>query len=106
MLELDDAALTRLCIAAGAIPQEGREEWLQTVAHRLEQPRSSPAAERQRRRRERQRQGRIVLSIEANKDDLADALEAVGFLKGWDREDTESIEAAVTELLDVLTSHA
>ena len=38
MIALDDGALARLCIAAGAVPIAQRGRWLTDIAVRLERP--------------------------------------------------------------------
>jgi hypothetical protein len=121
MIALDDAGLARIFIAAAAVPIEQREEWLTSVAEKLEAAghppensapvaaagppaRPSPAAERNRRWRQRARNGRVVLPIEIDQFEVADALVDAGLLEQWSADDRVAIAAAVERLLQIVIS--
>ena len=75
LLALDDAALCRLLIGAGAVPYERRDTWLRSVAARFEARQPSANAVRQKRFRERQRNGQISLRIAVSRDAIVERVD-------------------------------
>lgn len=60
------------------------------------------AATRLRAHRERIRAGRAVLRVEVNLHEWSDILVETEFLKGWDAENRDQIEAATERVIDLL----
>jgi hypothetical protein len=72
MLALTDEALARLAIGATRLRSNGRTKWLREVARRLDPP-PRPLT-RQARWKARQRDGKVIVRLELDRDDIVLAL--------------------------------
>ena len=98
MIALDDAALARLCIAAGRVPWEEREQWMERIAGKLE---PSADARRARAYRRRAASGRVVLPIAVDHAAVVNAAIASGLITEAAALDKRNLAAALAEQLDV-----
>ena len=99
MLSLDDGAMARIAIGAGAVPPAERGEWLELVAHKFEATarahRPSRAAKNMRQYRKRQHSGQVVLRVPVDHAAVTEALIATGVLNEHEALDKRRVEAAI-----------
>jgi hypothetical protein len=105
VLALSDAALARLCIAAGRVPRARRRRWLATVARQLEQGEPvkpiplAPSTLRTRVWRERRERGEITLRIRANEAELVAMLVGCDVVNVNRADDPRALAKGVERLL-------
>jgi hypothetical protein len=96
MLALTDQALARLCVAATAVPQKKRAQWLRRVARKLE---PLPRARHTAAWRAREKAGRILLKLEVDEAELVVGLIDAGLLDPLVADDRCAITAAAQRAL-------